>query len=125
MRLARDLSCKEAAMPQPTQAERLEHLERKMADHEFQFLQFRDEVRVEFSAVRAEMRQLATRNEMQQLIAGTTDEMRQLIVETNDETRHLMRVLHEDVISRFAVLEERWNGRSGPAASRRRLRKKR
>ena len=101
-------------MPQPTQAERLEYLERKMADHEFQFLQFRDEVRVEFSALRAEMRQLATR-----------DEMRQLIAETNDETRHLMRVLHEDVVSRFAVLEERWNGRPRPAASRRRLRKKR
>ena len=101
-------------MAQPTQAERLQYLERKMADHEFQFSQFRDEVRVEFSALRAEMRQLATRNEMQQLIA-----------ETNDETRHLMRVLHEDVISRFAVLEERWNGRPRPAASRRRLHKKR
>ena len=101
-------------MPQPTQAERLEDLERKMADHEFQFSQFRDEVRVEFSALRAEMAQLPTRNEM-----------RQLITETNEETRHLMRVLHEDVISRFAVLEERWNGRSAPAASRRRPRKKR
>ena len=54
-------------MPQPTQAERLQYLERKMADHEFQFSQFRDEVRLEFSALRAEMRQLATRNEMQQL----------------------------------------------------------
>jgi hypothetical protein len=92
-------------MPQPTQAERLEHLERKMADHEFQFSQFRDEVRVEFSALRVEMRQL--------------------IADTNEETRHLMRVLHEVVISRFALLEERWNGRRGPAASRRRLRKKR
>ena len=121
-------------MPQPTQAERLEHLERKMADHEFQFSQFRDEVRVEFSALRAEMRQLptrdeiqqlATRDEMRQLITETKDEMRQLIAETNEETRHLMRVLHEDVISRFAVLEERWNGRPRPAASRRRLRKKR
>jgi len=101
-------------MPQPTQAERLQYLERKMADHEFQFSQFRDEVRVEFSALRGEMRQLATRNEMQQLIAGT-----------NEETRHLMRVLHEDVISRFAALEERWNGGPGPAQSRRGLRKKR
>jgi hypothetical protein len=92
-------------MPQPTQAERLHYLERKMASHEFQFSQFRDEVRVEFSALRTEMRQL--------------------IAETNEETRHLMRVLHEDVISRFAVLEERWNGRSAPAASRRRPRRKR
>jgi hypothetical protein len=111
-----DLPCKEAAMPQPTQAERLEDLERKMANHEFQFSQFRDEVRVEFSALRAEVRQLADE---------TKNEMRQLIAETNEETRHLMRVLHEDVISRFAMLEERWNGRPGPAASRRRLRKKR
>ena len=92
-------------MPQLTQAERLQYLERKMADHEFQFSQFRDEVRVEFSALRTEMRQL--------------------IAETNEETRHLMRVLHEDVVSRFAVLEERWNVRPGPAASRRRPRKKR
>jgi hypothetical protein len=126
----------DAAMPQPTQAERLQHPERKMADQEFQFSQFRDEVRVELSALRAETRQLATRNEMQQLItetrsemqqliAETRDEMRQLIVETNDETRHLMRVLHEDVISRFAVLEERWNSRPRPAASRRGLHKKR
>jgi hypothetical protein len=106
----------EAAMPQPTQSERLEQLERKMADNEFQFSQFRDEVRVEFSALRVEMRRLMT---------ATKDEMRQLIAETNEETRHLMRVLHEDVISRFAVLDERWNGRRGPGASRRRLRKKR
>jgi len=103
-------------MPQPTQAERLQYLERKMANHEFQFSQFRDEVRVEFSALRVEMRQLIT---------ATKDEMRQLIAETNEETRHLMRVLHEDVILRFAVLEERWNGRSAPAASPRRPRKKR
>ena len=112
-------------MPQPTQAERLQHLEQKMADQEFQFSQFRDEVRGELSALRAETRQLATKNEMQQLIAETRDEMRQLIAETNDETRHLMRVLHEDVISRFAVLEERWNSQPRPAASRRRLHKKR
>jgi len=111
-----DLSCKEAAMPQLTQGERLQYLERKMADQKFQFSQFRDEVRVEFSALRVEMRQLIT---------ATKDEMRQLIAETNEETRHLMRVLHEDLIARFAVLEERWNGRSGPAASRRRPRKKR
>ena len=90
-------------MPQPTQAERLEHLERKMADHEFQFSQFRDEVRVEFSELRAQR-------------CGRC---------RDDETRHLMRVLHEDVISRFAVLEERWNSRPRSAASRRRLRKKR
>ena len=101
-------------MPQPTQAERLQFLERKMADHEFQFSQFRDEVRVEFSALRTEMRQLATRDEVQQLIA-----------ETNDETRHLMRVLHEDVISRFAVLEERWNGRPKSTSPKRRPHKKR
>jgi hypothetical protein len=111
--ISSNLSHKEAAMSQPTQAERLQYPERKMADHEFQFSQSRDEVRLEFSALRAEMRQLATRNEMQPLIA-----------ETNDETRQLMRVLHEDVISRFGVLEERWNGRPRPA-SRRRLHKKR
>ena len=53
---------------------------------EGQIAQFRAEVRVEFSAVREEMR------------AG------------DEETRRHMRVLHEEVIARIALLDEHLNG---------------
>jgi hypothetical protein len=97
-------------MPQPTHAERLEDLERHMTDQTFQFSQFRDEVRMEFSAVRAEF--AAVREEMRQQFAAAAGETRRLITESETETRHLMRMLHEDIIARFAALEDRWNGRT-------------
>jgi predicted nucleic acid-binding Zn-ribbon protein len=62
--------------------ERVASLEGRVASLEGQVLQFRAEVRVEFSAVREEMR------------AG------------DEETRRQMRVLHEEVIARFALLDE-------------------
>ena len=49
---------------------------------ELQIVQLRNEMRVEFSAVRAEIR------------------------EGDEETRRYMRVLHEEVISRIATLAE-------------------
>ena len=84
-----------------------------------QVSQLRDEVRVEFSAVRAEMGQQIqgseerlrvemrslneeTRREMQRLNEQTRHEMAAL----NAETGAQMRVLHEDVIGRIATLGE-------------------
>ena len=60
----------------------LERLPARVEAMELQILQLRDEVRVEFSAMRQEMR--------------TGDE----------ETRRYMRVLHEEVISRIATIQE-------------------
>jgi len=88
-------------MPQQTLARRVERLEEAVENlqrlpeqvdslavrldrMEVQIVQLRDEMHSEFSAVRAEMR------------AG------------DEETRRLMRVLHEDVIARIALLD---NGR--------------
>jgi hypothetical protein len=83
-------------MPPETRVSRVAILEQKMqtlaglpdrvASLEGQISQFRAEVRVEFSAVREEMR------------AG------------DEETRRHMRVLHEEVIARIALLDEHLNG---------------
>ena len=91
-------------MPPQTLANRLAILEHKMqsleglpdrvASLELQIVQFRAEVRAEFSAVRQKMR------------AG------------DEETRHQMRVLHEEVIARFALLDEHLNGRRRSPESR-------
>ena len=83
-------------MPPETLVNRVAILERKMqsleglpdrvASLEGQISQFRADVRVEFSAVREEVR------------AG------------DEETRRQMRVLHEEVIARIALLDEHLNG---------------
>jgi hypothetical protein len=79
-------------MPDSTLPERVTVLEQKVEELaslpsrvgalELQIGQLRDEMRVEFSAVRAEIR------------------------EGDEETRRYMRVLHEEVISRIATLAE-------------------
>ena len=51
------------------------------------------------------------------------DDLRREIREGDDETRRQMRVLHEDLIARFALLQEGINGRN--ARQRRAKRKKR
>jgi hypothetical protein len=61
--------------------ESLEMLAEQIARLETQFLQIREEVRSDFSAVRAAIR------------AG------------DEETQRLMRVLHEDVIARQSLIE--------------------
>jgi hypothetical protein len=86
------------AMQQRSMIERIEILERKVevletlpervTAVELQLVQLRDEMHAEFSATRAEMR--------------TGDE----------ETRRYMRILHEDVISRLALIEESRSTRS-------------
>jgi hypothetical protein len=95
-------------MPPETLANRFAILEHKMqgleglpdrvASLEAQILQFRAEVRAEFSAVREEMRA--------EIRAG------------DEETRRQMRVLHEEVIARIALLDEHLNGRKPSPASR-------
>ena len=81
--------------PQPLE-NRVERLERRVTKLErlpdqvdrveWQIVQLRTEMSDEFSAVRAELRE--------EIRGG------------DEETRRLMRVLHEEVISRFALLEE-------------------
>ncbi len=95
-------------MPPQTLANRVAILEHKMqsleglpdrvASLELQIVQFRAEVRAEFSAVREEMRA--------EIRAG------------DEETRREMRVLHEEVISRIALLDEHLNGRKRSPESR-------
>ena len=79
-------------MPESTLPERVTVLEQNVEELaslpsrvgalELQIVQLRDEMRVEFSAVRAEIR------------------------EGDEETRRYMRVLHEEVLSRITTLDE-------------------
>ncbi len=64
----------------------LDRLSARVDALELQMSQFRGEVRAEFAATRAELR----------------DEIRA----GDDETRRYMRVLHEDVIARIATIGE-------------------
>ena len=88
---------------------RLVELTRDLSTLRDDFVSFRLEVRNEFSNVRSEAAAMEER-----LHAG------------HEETRRQMRVLHEDVIARFALLQE---GLTPPTAvrapSRRRSRKRR
>jgi len=80
----------------------LEELPARVAALDAQFLQFRTEVRNEFSAVRAEIR------------AGD-EETRHLIRQSEEETRRQMRVLHEELIGRIALLQEAADSKKSPA----------
>ena len=75
----------------------LSELPARVASVELQISQFREDVRGEFSATRAEIGECEGRLHA---------EMRSL----NQETLTQMRVLHEDVIARIAVLGESANG---------------
>ena len=98
-------------MPERTLKERVEILEQKVenlesvpakvAAVELQILQLREEMRGEFSTIRGEIR------------AGDEETRRSLrdeIRQGDEETRRYMRVLHEDVIARIALLGEQFNG---------------
>src|SRR5437867_5487471 len=77
--------------------ERVAAVEVRVGAVELQLVQLREEMRAEFSATRAEMR------------AGDEETRRALRGEIRDgdeETRRLMRMLHEDVISRLATIQE-------------------
>ena len=117
--------------------ERLEKLPERMDSLELQFVQFREEVRAEFSATRAGLRaeiragDEQTRAELRvEIRAGdeqTRTELRAEIRAGDEETRTYMRVLHEEVLSRIALLDEHWNGsaRSRQSLKAARHRKKR
>ena len=124
-------------MRQQTLASRVEILERKVegleglpdrvASLESQIVQFREDVRVEFSALRQEMRthldtlRDSLRAEIRAGDEATRNELRAEIRAGDEETRRHMRVLHEEVISRIALLNEHFNGQpSGRARTRRR-----
>jgi len=102
-------------MPPETLANRVAILEHKMqsleglpdrvASLEGQVSQFRADVRMEFSAVRQEMHDLA-------------ETLRAEIRAGDEETRRQMRVLHEEVIARFALLDEHLGGRKRSPESR-------
>jgi DNA anti-recombination protein RmuC len=110
--------------------ERLERLPARIDNLEVQILQFREEVRAEFSATRAdflarialteaallhEMNQLderggardqETRRQLVVSLAETRAELIARIAEGDEETRRYMRVLHEQVIARIATIGE-------------------
>lgn len=69
----------------------------RVASLEAQFVQFRAEVKEEFSSIRVDL--LALREGQ--------DGLREELRAGDEETRRFMRVLHEDVISRIALLGER------------------
>ena len=102
----------------------LEQLPARIDDLTSQVSQLRTEMRGEFSAVRAEAADLgaALRTEMSDLGVALRREIAEqgAASAARDEALGIqMRVLHEDVISRFALLEERW-----PAQPKRKRRKK-
>jgi hypothetical protein len=109
----------------------LEVLPERVAALEVQFSLLRDEMRSEFSAMRGDMHagdeetrrilreEIRTANEDTQRIlreeirtadVDTQRTLREEIRAGDEETRRLMRVLHEDVISRIALLQEGWRG---------------
>ena len=105
--------------------ERIASLDERVASLTEQFSQFRVETRMEFSAVRGEMRgmreELIARIEaVEGAVGATRTEMREMRTEliarieavegAAGETRTQMRVLHEEVIGRIALLDEHWNG---------------
>jgi len=80
----------------------------QMRELRSEFSQLRTEMRDEFSAIRSEM---ATRAGLDPQLQGLRAEM----VAGDEETRRQMRVLHEDLVSRIALLHE-----ARPPRSRRR-----
>jgi hypothetical protein len=82
----------------------LSELPDRVASFETQFLQFRTEVRAEFSAVRSEMH--AGDERLLEEIRKVEANLRREIQAGDEETRRFMRVLHEEVISRIAAIGE-------------------
>jgi hypothetical protein len=107
---------------------RLEELPVRMDRLGSQIVQLRTELHDEFSAVRREMGELATRREMQEEFAAVRQEMgelatrqemgegfaavRQEIRTGDEETRHFMRMLFEDYIQRLKTIDEEKDGRT-------------
>ena len=91
----------------------LEVLPERMTALELQVLQLREEMRAEFSVTRGEMRsgdEEIQRSLREEIRAGDEETRNQLRAGIGALGTH-MRVLHEDVISRLALLQEGQNGR--------------
>ena len=106
--------------------EQLETLPARIDNLEVQILQFREEVRAECSATRAEFiarialteaallhemnqldeRSVARGQETRHMLAETRTELIARITEGDEETRRYLRVLHEEVIARIATIGE-------------------
>jgi hypothetical protein len=116
------------AMPPQTLATKVESLERRMANLETlpdrmdrlesQIVQLRTEMREEFSAIRGEVNGFRdeTRGEFEAVraeirVAAAT--LREEIRAGDEESRHFMRVLHEEVIGRLALIQEGRSSRRG------------
>jgi recombinational DNA repair ATPase RecF len=75
-----------------------------------QILQLREEMRDEFSTTRAETRsaieesQRTLREEIRAVIDDSQGTLRKEIRAGDEETRRYMRVLHEDLVARIAML---------------------
>ncbi len=94
----------------------LEELPARVANLESQILQFRDEVRVDFSAVRGEMRDQGEqlRSEMRGMGEQIRGELSDKIVASEgrlraeiDRVLSQARMLHEDVIDRIKLTGEK------------------
>jgi molybdopterin converting factor small subunit len=81
----------------------LELLPDRVAAVESQILQLRSELKVEFSAIRE---RLDHHDERFDQVDRRFDQLETDIREGDEETRHQMRMLHEEVISRIALLQE-------------------
>jgi hypothetical protein len=86
-----------------TKSSEMQHLN-DLADRvtslEVQIVQLGDEMRAEFSATRAELRK-----EMRDGDDETRRTLREEIRAGDEETRTLMRVLHEDLVARIALIQ--------------------
>ena len=90
----------------------LEGLPDRVTALESQVLQLRDEMHAEFSALRVEIRggDEETRQVLRTEIRVLDGQLREEIRAGDEETRRYMRVLHEEVISRIALLDEHRTG---------------
>jgi hypothetical protein len=92
--------------------EALETLPDRMTRVELQLMQLRDEMRGEFSAIRGEMQtgdeetRRTLREEIREGKEETLRTLRDEIRAGDEETRRYMRMLHEDVIARLAIIQE-------------------
>src|SRR5438552_1403571 len=93
----------------------LETVPARVTAVELQLLQLRDEMRGEFSAIRgdagADVTLSGLRDEIREMRGGagpdvTLSGLRDEIRAGDDDTRRYMRVLHEEVISRLAIIQE-------------------
>jgi hypothetical protein len=106
------------------QMEELRHLPSRVSELGAQFSHFQADVRGEFSALRADIAEIraalatcarqsavdtefaAVRAEMKEGLETLGSTLRAEIRAGDEETRYQMRVLHEDVVGRLALLQE-------------------